>query len=317
MTIQKRTFFIVIFALTTIGLVSVSCNNDKKIPAFIVINKEDITVLYNSTLGTGSTAHDFSDVWVNVNGTILGCWELPARIPVLEQGSCNIVVKAGIILNGMKSSHSAYSFFKFFETTVDLEPHSETRLYPVFAYIDNLSSPASSIENFESAGIRLTPSSDSQAGIDKIETPNLIYKNPYDSLDVNHYSGFTELKDTAFYFDLRSENLELFSDGTYRTFFECNYNIDAKNDPSNPEASVGIGLIAVSSSGNTTHYPVVMLNPSEGQWKKIYVDLSQVVGQNYTARYFVLQITGFRETHEKAVKFYFDNLRIIQHPSYY
>ena len=282
----KRFFFTVIFTVIATGLGLLSCDNNKDlVPSFIVINKEDITIRYNSILGTGSTAHDLSDVWVQVNGKNLGCWELPARIPVLERGNCNITVKAGIVLNGMKASHSAYSFFESFKTTADLEPRMETRLYPEFAYADNVTFPF--IENFESAGIQLTSSSDSQADITT--------------------SGLVELKDTAVYFDLRSENLYLLNDGTCRIFFELNYKTDA---------SVGIGLFAVGSSGSIIHHPILMINPSGGQWKKIYVDLSQVVGKNYAAKNFILQITGFRENDNPA-NFYFNNLRILQHPSYY
>jgi len=307
MALQKRTFFIVIFALAVMGLGLVSCDNDRNlVPAFIVITKEDITIHPSLTLGKGSTAHDISDVWIKVNGKHLGCWELPARIPVLEEGSCTIVVSAGIVLNGMKSSRSAYSFFKSFETTVNLELRTETRLYPEFAYAENVTFPF--IENFEEPGTQLTADSSSQAEINKIDDPNLIYRNLHDPSDINTYSGFVELKDTADYFDLRSGKLALIKDGTHRTFFEFNYKT---------ESWIGIELIAISSSGIEKHYPLVEINPSAGQWKKMYVDLSQVVGQNYAAESFKLQITGIREGSNKAVKFYFDNLRILQQPSYY
>ena len=291
MTSRKQTFFIGILTLIATGLGLISCDNDRNlVPAFIVINKEDITVQCN--LFEGCAVHDFSDVWVKVNGKHLGCWELPARIPVLDQGNCNIVINAGIILNGMKSSHSAYSFFNPFEITANLEPRKETRINPKFTYLDNITVPFT--ENFQgSGGIKFIPSPDSQADISAL--------------------GVVELNDTAIYFDLRTENLNLRNDGTYRTFFEFNYNIEAE---SNKEVSIGVGLIAVSSNGNTTHHPIVMINPTRGQWKKIYVDLSQIVGQNSSARSFILQITGFRET-DKAVKFQFGNMRILQHLSYF
>lgn len=270
------------------------------VPAFIIINKEDITI--RSSLFAGVTAQDFSDVWVTVNGQSLGCWELPAKIPVLETGNCNLIVNVGIKMNGVTSTRPVYPFVNSYKIkSIDIEPNDEIHLKPVFTYYDDIIFPVR--ENFENAGIVLIPGADSETDIiTKITDQNLIYKNPWDSNDVNYNSGLIELKDTATYFEIETDELTL---GTtnYYTFCELNYKT---------EGTIGVSLIVINSSGTRTSNPIAMYNASPNEWKKAYVNLTQALIRNYTASSFKIQIMGYREEDASNAKFYLDNIRVVQ-----
>src|SRR5574344_695130 len=290
---------IVLMAL--ISCLLMSCEkNGNLVPAFIIINKEDITL--QSHLFAGITAQDFSDVWVTVNGNSLGCWELPARIPVLETGTCNVIVNVGIKMNGVTSSRPVYPFVNSYKiSSINIQPNDEIHLKPVFTYYSDISFPVH--ENFENAGVVFVPGADSQTDvITKVTDPNLIYKNLWDPSDVNVNSGLIELKDTAEYFEIETSELDL---GTtnYYTFCELNFKTDGV---------IGVSLVAINSSGVQTSNPIAMYNASPNEWKKAYVNLTQALIRNYTASSFKIQIIGYKEDGATVSKFYLDNIKLIQ-----
>src|SRR5689334_1436858 len=133
-------------------------------PAFLVLScKEDITPVWleipSIELATddateGSNSHAISDAWVYMDGTALGVFELPAKIPVLAEGQHEFVIFAGVKNYGMSSQRIKYPFYERYEISLSLVKGETITLNPVVTYKSNLTFEM--IEDFEDTGIDFT-----------------------------------------------------------------------------------------------------------------------------------------------------------------
>ena len=62
-------------------------------PTYIVI--EDIKLTADQAT-QGSDAENITDAWVFINDNLVGVYELPAKFPVVEKGSVNVKIFAGV-----------------------------------------------------------------------------------------------------------------------------------------------------------------------------------------------------------------------------
>ena len=98
-----RTLGTLLIAVIFLG----SCTKGDKVPSYLIVPSVDL-----STSGLqGSNTKNITDTWVYVNDEFMGSWELPARIPVLKEGSVNVRVDAGAV---------SYTHLRAHETVLDL-----------------------------------------------------------------------------------------------------------------------------------------------------------------------------------------------------
>jgi hypothetical protein len=89
-----------------------SCNiiNPKEAsPRFLQI--DSITVNSLNTGVTGSNSSKITDAWVYANNDLLGTFELPAKIPILDPTG-DVTVIPGIQINGFAGVRGPYQFYK-------------------------------------------------------------------------------------------------------------------------------------------------------------------------------------------------------------
>ena len=78
--------FKAVFYIAVLMLIN-SCSKDSfeaKIPTYISIDK--FTVASNYAI-YGSSASNITDVWVYINDDLVGTYELPARFPIIKEGT--------------------------------------------------------------------------------------------------------------------------------------------------------------------------------------------------------------------------------------
>lgn len=297
---------VLIISIFTATLLCTTCKKVDLTPAYIVINQEDIVLsLENLELNqfnspSGLLAHDFSDIWLTANGEKMGIWELPCRVPILESGDVNVIVQAGVKMNGMSTTRPIYPFLESYKTTISVARGEEVRLQPVFKYYGpSLHFPL--VENFESAGTTFSNTdTTSPAALNKIYDAELIYHNDARPEEVNTASGMIQLKDSVTSFEIVSNKLALPGAGKY-VFLELNYKCDQE---------IYSGLVVSQSSMIPTHEPLVVMRPTGGKWKKIYINLTLAVSRNITATGFQILFSGVKNNSEVA-NFYFDNIRVM------
>ena len=151
MKYYKLSLIALIFSLLTLS----SCetfDNEVTIPSYLQIDSVKIQT-GESTEGTNH--QQISDVWVNINGTKIGTFELPSCFPILQEGNTPISIQAGIVKSGIHDFREIYPFFKKYRDTLYLQKGKNNFTTPIFQYKKETNFLL--IENFEDAGMRLYP----------------------------------------------------------------------------------------------------------------------------------------------------------------
>ena len=105
-------------------LVQTSCekfSGDQTIPAYISIDSIYLQTDYSLE---GSNSQNITDAWVYVDDYLIGTFQLPARFPVLRQGTHTLSVIPGIKKNGIASTRITYPFYSTITQSVNLVPDS-------------------------------------------------------------------------------------------------------------------------------------------------------------------------------------------------
>jgi hypothetical protein len=95
-----------------------ACASDKGVPAYIRVNSIPVVT---EPITQGSNSSNITDAWIYADDQLIGAFELPCDVPVLDLGTKKISIGAGIKINGISSLRAPYPFYKFYETTSELK----------------------------------------------------------------------------------------------------------------------------------------------------------------------------------------------------
>lgn len=270
---------------------------DQSIPSYIRIDSIGVKIT-SSIQGTASAS--LTDAWVYVDDQLIGCFELPAVIPVLAEGKCNVKVYPGFKINGMNNTRAPHPMFNYFSFTKTLYPDSTISLTNqlingkqtllttykeacTFKWMESFADPSLSIDSVKTSetGIGLTP-------------------DGYADVFEGQFSGRIYMPDTVTYFlGTNNEDLTLPKLGR-AVILELNYktNID-----------VTIGMYATSTS-QTVMQPLLVLSPTS-TWKKIYVNLSPYVSSQSSAISYKIFFGVIRDESSSAGEILLDNIKLV------
>src|SRR6185369_5304430 len=93
-------------------------NPASPVPSYIRIESIKLTT-DNATQGSNRNA--ITDVWVYVDQQMVGVFEMPVTVPVLYSGVHTVMLKAGIIVDGIASTRIDYPFYNSFTQEVNLQ----------------------------------------------------------------------------------------------------------------------------------------------------------------------------------------------------
>lgn len=275
------------------ALFLVSCKEDTtpawlEIPAFTLTTDEATE---------GSNSQLISDAWVYMDGTALGVFEMPARIPVLAEGEHDFVVYAGVKLNGISNTRAPYPFYTRYEITITLVKGETYTITPSITYKSNLNFEL--IEDFEDTGIEFSKdliSDTSIQFIDEVDFPEIvkygqrcggIFLTESDSLFKGVSSSFLNLP--------KNEDVFLEVD-----FLSSN--------------SIVMGVIAQNSIDYNEHTPLTQMNPQDPSswvWKKIYIPLEEDISYETWATSYELYFLSILDPENTSGSIYLDNIKVI------
>jgi hypothetical protein len=264
---------------------------EETVPSFIKIDKVNFSV----SSGQGSDSVVINDVWVYVDDEVIGCFELPATVPILKSGTHTITLRFGVVLNGIAATRSINPFFTSYVKQVDLFPDSIIQLFPTSTYQPSCKFiwNESGQEGFEDGGISLDSISGSNSDILKSDT--VVYEGSY--------SGQIHMTTTKPNFLGASTNsFYIPTSGSKAMLLEIN----CKNINSN----LGIGIYVTYSSGNVQQVPYLTINKGPN-WKKIYVNMSNLLDGYLTAQKFRIFFTSKLESGNQSSDIYLDNIKLI------
>ncbi len=131
--------------ILSISLVFVSCDGREElpIPSYLSIMPFDFVAKPNE----GTAKHRLIDGWVYVNGEYSGAYELPATIPLLHSGKCELKIFPGYRKDGRITAPTIYPLGNVFSEYIVLTPSETTQVKPVTGYVVDISIPFN--EDFE------------------------------------------------------------------------------------------------------------------------------------------------------------------------
>jgi hypothetical protein len=274
---------------------------DQTVPAYIQV--DTFYLEPNPVIEEGPLTHKITDVWVYANDQLIGAFELPALVPILEQGAGRLRLVAGIKYNGLSGIRGPYYFYQpqiieDFTYIID----SVQVVNPTISYYST--SIFAWMEDFEDAAITLNPTSRSDTSL------QLLYNNPSHP-KYGGVSAVAYLDDQRTILEVTTnagepQGFELPSGGT-PTFLEMDYNTT--------ELLI-VGLYITDLGAGIIQHPILVLNPTDGVWNKIYVNLTPTATSNPNAEYFNIFLRADRQTIGDLSIIKIDNLKLVHLPQF-
>ena len=241
-----------LFSLSACDLI----NPEEEIPAYLEINEFTLTTQAGNQ---GSANELITEVWVFVDGTFLGMYDLPALVPVLKAGPTEVRVEAGIRDNGIASFPDIYPFYEPYRINLDLQPNETAIINPTTSYISE--AKFGFIEDFEDTRPRV---------FTQIINGTTQIERTQDDVFEGNYSGrFSLTRENQPVLEIASSALfsGLQDDGVF-VYLEVNYKADAP---------VVWGFVG---EPDPIAGPIGFYNPgfsAKNEWNKIYFNLSQLL----------------------------------------
>lgn len=229
-------------------------NPDEKLPTYIQVDDFEL-----NRAGQKITKN-ISDVWVKTSTQDLGIYELPTTIPILEDGSFEIVVSPGVYLNGVLSSRSKYFYYKPYRETIQSTGNSETIIInPETSYVDAAVFSEDGSEDFEGT----------EYNLEAANGKKITYENDNTLLEDNRigvlYSGNGVIEEMEIksvnYFKIDNDkvNAPVFLEFDYKT-----------------TVNMEIGLY-ISFEDLIETVPFISVFETNGEWIHTYVQLDNEV----------------------------------------
>jgi hypothetical protein len=222
-------------------------------PAWLQMDSVGMVTHYPSQ---GTPHQNFKDVWVYLNGNLLGGFELPFRVPVLTVGKVDMLLRPGIFVNGFSGLRAQYAPVRFLSLARTFKADSITHIYPVFSYDSLVTFPF--LEDFETPGIQFTAAPGSPVGMARVSGPGAGYlSNGCGRLEWTSPEEGTATAETINSVFLPKGGRPKMMEVHYR----CNTSVDAL-------------LMCFSTSGLRTEKYIVSLKSTNGLWNKAYFTLT-------------------------------------------
>ena len=253
-------FFISFFSCTLI-------NPPTGVPALIDI---DTIKLSANSAQYGVSSTYFTDSWVTIDNQFIGVFPIHSTFPVLlNDGSHTISILAGIKINGIAASRTAYPFLASYQAKINLTQTQTTKVIPTVNYITNLKPLW--VEGFESmiSIVDTFKASDAKISVIPVDSSNGTSTLNQKYVGHIHFNS----SNSCFYgvYAKTPFAASLFTDYD-NIFIELNY----KNT-----MPFTVGIVQDTSGSLGSFIPILTMNP-KSEWNKIYVNMKFAVNDNYT-----------------------------------
>jgi hypothetical protein len=278
--------------LLFVGLLASSCIKNNPDPAWLEVTKWSLVANPNSENQTGELTHNFSEAWVYIDDKIVGVFEVPFKIPILQSGNVNIKIYPAIKNNGIAATKKIYPFVEVFEVNANLVQNQTLTLNPITHYV---SVTKFWIEDFEDPAVKIITDPNSQVALSQGSDPLILeYGNNYGEVNLN----LTDSTWVAF-----TEQLPYIPRGK-EVYLEIDYY--------NTNALI-TGLIAVSPSSviNNQNVQLNAQDLASVKWKKIYIDLKEVVSNSSAQADFRISFQALIDSGDSEGKIVLDNIKVV------
>lgn len=241
-------------------------NPEEQLPAWIEVNS--FTMVDNPLLNEGNLNADIQDVWLTIDGERIGTYELPARIPVLKEGSHKVVVAPGIIVSGTSALRDRYLYYDADTFEMELSANQTYVLEPVTRYKNSSQLEILMIEDFEDGDDRVSSTSASNAPFIRSADANFV--------KYGEGAGVMFLSDTVTNATIRTNGNIVFPRANNSAEF---LEVDIYSD-----YWIQWGVY-VNSSVSDVAMDVYLMKPTGNTWKKQYIGFQSTIDEAYGYSY--------------------------------
>jgi hypothetical protein len=263
-------------------------SGDQTVPAYL-----DIDSIYLSTdyYTQGTNSQKITDAWVAVDDVPIGAFELPARFPVLNSGKHKVSVYPGIKKNGIAATRTIYSFYNPVVKELTLTPDSTTRLGVLKStYQSTTVFPWK--EDFDQAGSSLDTTNRSTAWVQRTASGSpQTFEGAHSALIV--------LDSVHDFFEAASHDASPIPMAP--VYLELNFN-------TTNSLKVGVYTYGTASVYQTA---IITLKPTDGAWKKIYVDLTTTLNAYSGMTNYRVYFGTFKDAGLAQSTILLDNIKVV------
>ncbi|MFM7566739.1 MAG: hypothetical protein ACKO4K_08330 [Flavobacteriales bacterium] len=269
------------------------CVKNNPDPSWLTIEKWTLTANPMLSGSEGELFHNLSEAWVYVNDDCLGVFELPVKIPVLKSGPVSVKVYPGVRNNGVSATKKIYPFLKAYELNTTLTQNQVTTISPTTQYLENTQFI---IEDFEGANLNL------------VNDPNTSVANYIlDNVDLQPFNGNAYAR-----VQLNQSDSLWIAYTTFNSYLPKGKEVYLEIDYYTTNHVV-TGLLAISPSGikRNINYQLNRSTPETVKWKKIYLDLRELIGASDANAYFDHSFEALKHADSDQTEIRIDNIKVV------
>lgn len=279
------------YAFLVILLLLTNCAKEQPEASWLIVEPWTLNKNNLAQHDAGELTHAVTEAFISMDGKMLGAFELPAKIPVIEEGTHELILVPGIVNNGISATKRRYPFMKNYEDSITLIAGDTVAMAPETEYFKDIKFL---IEDFENASLQFDYSNESNTQITKGDNPEYLeWGNNYGAIELNNSDSLLSAI-TTFGEVLPKQGAEVFLE------------MDFINTNSM--------LTGVVSYGNNTFHedPNIQLNPQENPvWKHIYIDLREIISFRNSSPINEMSFTAILDEIDTEKFVYLDNIKVV------
>ncbi|MFM7662305.1 MAG: hypothetical protein ACKO6A_06545 [Bacteroidota bacterium] len=277
-------------------LLLLACVKNNPNPSWLEVTHWTLNPNSSLSGAEGELTHNLSDAWVFIDDEVIGVFEVPFKIPILKSGSCNIKIFPAVRNNGIAATKKIYPFMEVFQVNVDLNENQTVTLNPVTKY---KSASQFSIEDFEDP-----------LNLDIVVDQNTsaILSTPTSNIDLQTFNGNfygiiqLNYNDSTW---IASTQTQLYIPKGRDAYLEVDYyNTN----------SLATGVIYVkpdNTTQNNPNYGMQAQEPNSVKWKKIYIELKELIGYSPNGSNFLQSFIAKLDEGKEQSEIRLDNIKVV------
>lgn len=278
-----------------------SCVKNNPDPSWLEVLEWEVEANPNLTNEPASLHHNLTEAWVYVDNDLIGVFQVPFKIPLLLEGSKEVQIYPAMRNNGISATKKKYPFMEVYETTVDLVKNETVTISPVTRYKDETKFW---IEDFEAPTFDIENSSTSLVTLQRVNDPSILVQSINGA-----YFGRISLDETN---NVYSASTTANSNGTLNMPLPSGTDVYLEIDYYTTNNLV-TGVLAINDNGVKDN-PNVQINeqdPSTIKWKKIYIQLDEVVSLSTDATRFEISLNAILDSGDTYGEINIDNIKAV------
>lgn len=294
----------ILFSVALISFLFAGCVKNNQDPTWIEISEWTLEENPNSANSTGVLTSNITNAWVYMDGDVVGVFELPVKLPLLKDGTHNFKIYPAILNNGISATKKIYPFLESYDITLDLVKNETVSISPTTRYYSNVKFW---IEDFEDNSPNLVDGNSTIANLEKVK---IIDNDPVFNPSINEENfGRIRLDETNYIWVgstvANNGGLNMNLPRGQEVYLEIDYH---------NTNSLTTGVLAIDGSGVAKDNVNIKLNPqdpSSVKWKKIYIDLREIVSSSTSASYFEFSFKAILDSGKTEGEVNIDNIKAV------